>query len=429
MSMDTHGFLAVLALLFSFIFSGAEIAFLSTNKLQFELQGREGMLSGRIMAFFAKHPAIFFGTSMLGNVLALLFFVYFLVQGVTTLLPISLAQAGSILVLLPIIAVATVIIILVTYLVPKCWTLVKPRMLLRIVAIPYAVCAVLLLPLVYPFITLFRFVTTRLLRIAYAEDRPFFDDHYPRYPLQQKDTIRNTFDREVFYNAIDFKNVKVRDCMVPRTEITAVDVTDSVDTLRQAFVDSGHSKIMIFKKTIDDIIGYCHSSSLFKKPAAIHDITMPILMAPETTPANELMIRFIQEKKNVAVVMDEFGGTAGIVSIEDIIEEIFGEVDNEPNEDNLLEQQLDEHTFLFSGRLEIDYLNKAYTINLPVGDYDTLGGLILSLTENLPSQGEVIHYPPFVFTIQSSQNNRIESVKVTVDPSPRSGQEPPSNPA
>jgi CBS domain containing-hemolysin-like protein len=186
---------------------------------------------------------------------------------------------------------------------------------------------------------------------------------------------------------------------------------------------------MVFKKTIDDIIGYCHSSSLFKKPATIQDVLMPIIMAPQTTPANELMIRFIQEKKNVAVVMDEFGGTAGIVSIEDIIEEIFGEVDNEPSDDSLLEQQLDDHTFLFSGRLEIDYLNKTYNIDLPTGDYDTLGGLILSLTENLPATGEVIRYPPFVFTIQSSQNNRIENVKIVVEPASDPDAEPPADPA
>ena len=428
--MDTHGLSACLALVFSFIFSGAEIAFLSTNKLQFELQGREGMLSGRIMAFFAKHPAVFFGTSMLGNVLALLFFIYFLVQGITALLPASVMQAGSMFVLFIVVLISTFIIILVTYLLPKCWTIVSPATILRIVAVPYAICAVLLFPLVYPFITLFRFITKRMLKVEYAEDRPFFDDQYPRYtPSQQKDTMRNTFDREIFYNAIDFKNVKIRECMVPRTEITAVEVTDGIEKLKQAFVESGHSKIMVFKKTIDDIVGYCHSSSLFKKPATIQDVLMPIIMAPQTTPANELMIRFIQEKKNVAVVMDEFGGTAGIVSIEDIIEEIFGEVDNEPNDDNFLEQQLDDHTFLFSGRLEIDYLNKTYNINLPTGDYDTLGGLILSLTENLPPTGEVIRYPPFVFTIQSSQNNRIENVKIIVEPASAPGAEPPADPA
>jgi putative hemolysin len=415
--MDTHGLYACLALVFSFIFSGAEIAFLSTNKLQFELQGREGLLSGRIMAFFARHPAIFFGTSMLGNVLALLFFVYFLIRAITSLLPASVMPASSVFVFIIVVLFSTLIIVLVTYLLPKCLTIARPDTILRIVAVPYAFCAVLLFPLVYPFITLFKFIVTRLLKIEYAEDRPFFDDQYRQHAFyRQRDSIRNTFDHEIFYNAIDFKNVKIRECMVPRTEITAVEVTEGIESLKQAFVESGHSKIMVFKKTIDDIIGYCHSSALFKKPATIQDIVMPIIMAPQTTPANELMIRFIQEKKNVAVVMDEFGGTAGIVSIEDIIEEIFGEVDNEPNDDNLLEQQLDGHTFLFSGRLEIDYLNKTYNINLPTGDYDTLGGLILSLTENLPPTGEVIRYPPFVFTIQSSQNNRIENVKITVQP-------------
>ena len=204
--------------------------------------------------------------------------------------------------------------------------------------------------------------------------------------------------------------------MIPRTEIAAVEISNTIDQLRKAFMESGHSKIMIFKKNIDDIIGYCHSSSLFRHPYSIQEILIPIITAPETTPANELMRRFIVEKKNVAVVMDEFGGTAGIVSAEDIVDEIFGTPPTlESQEENLLEERLDERTYRFNARLDIDYLNLTYNLNLPRGDYDTLGGLLLAHTDNMPTSGEIIRIPPFNFTIQSTFSNRIGVVKISVD--------------
>jgi CBS domain containing-hemolysin-like protein len=205
--------------------------------------------------------------------------------------------------------------------------------------------------------------------------------------------------------------------MIPRNEITAIDLDEGLDKLQRVFIESGHSKIIIYRKTLDDIIGYCHSSALFTSPAKIEDILTPVTTVHETSLASDLMRRFIDEKKSLAVVMDEFGGTSGIVSREDVIEEIFGEIEDEYDEDDMIEQQLDAATFLLSARLEIDYLNEKYTWKLPIGEYETLGGLILAYTEDLPHEGDVVSITPYTFTIQVTQGHRIDVVKMAMEPS------------
>jgi CBS domain containing-hemolysin-like protein len=203
--------------------------------------------------------------------------------------------------------------------------------------------------------------------------------------------------------------------MIPRTEIVAVGLDSSLDMLREAFMESGHSKIIVYKDSIDDVVGYCHSSALFKKPTRIEEILTPIITIPETTLAKELMVRFINEHKSLAAVVDEFGGTSGIVSMEDVIEEIFGEIEDEHDENTEIELQLGRNTWLLSARLEIDYLNETYGWNLPTGDYDTLSGLILSYTEDLPKSGETVRIPPFTFVVQATEENRINTVRLYVE--------------
>lgn len=223
-------------------------------------------------------------------------------------------------------------------------------------------------------------------------------------------------DKKILTNALEFRTVRIRDCMIPRTEIVAIGQEEGIARLKEAFVESGHSKILIYKKPIDDVIGYCHSSALFKKPESIEQILTPIIVVPATMMANDLMVQFIKERKSLAIVVDEFGGTSGMVSMEDVIEEIFGEIEDEHDADDLVEQKIDSYTFLFSARLEIDYLNEHYSLQLPTGDYETLGGLILSYTEDFPKQGEVIYLAPYELTIQKTLDNRIDTVRLVIDP-------------
>jgi len=202
--------------------------------------------------------------------------------------------------------------------------------------------------------------------------------------------------------------------MIPRTEIVAVDVSDSIAELKTAFIESKHSKIIVYKENIDEVIGYCHSLEMFKKPKEIKDVMTPIIIVQETTPANELLIQFIKERKSLAWVVDEYGGTSGIVSMEDVMEEIFGEIKDEHDEDDLTEQQLSSSSFIFSARLEIDYLNEKYNFNFPEGEYDTLGGLILSYNEDIPTLNQTIPVDGFSFEIMSMEDTRINTVKMAV---------------
>src|SRR5690606_36969692 len=260
---------------------------------------------------------------------------------------------------------------------------------------------------------------TKILKLEYPEDKPVFRitdlNRFIQNSLQAEgDVTESDINTEIFDNAVEFRTIRIRDCMVPRTDIVAVELSDSIDDLKNVFTESGHSKIVIYRDNIDDVVGYCHHLELFKKPRTIQEILTPIIIVPESALANELLVQFISERKSLALVVDEFGGTGGIVSMEDVIEQIFGEIEDEYDNDDLVEEQISEQEFLFSARLEVEYLNKKYDWNLPQGDYETLGGLILSLTESIPREGQSMVFGPYTFTVESKQENRIDTVKLTV---------------
>lgn len=250
------------------------------------------------------------------------------------------------------------------------------------------------------------FVKENILSASYRDDAVSADD--PDFDDQ-------SIEERMFINALDFKDLRIRDCMIPRTEISAVNVNDSIEDLRRAFLTSGHSKIIVQRESADDVLGYCHALSLFRKPKEIASIVTPILIVPEAMPASDLMLRFLEERRSLALVVDEFGGTSGLVSVEDVVEQIFGEIQDEyDSTEDWTEREVEENIYMLSARHEVDYLNEKYDWHLPEGDYDTLAGMLIHVHGDLPDVNDVIDMSPYYFQIVSMQDTRIELVKLTI---------------
>ncbi|MCR9250619.1 MAG: hemolysin family protein [bacterium] len=419
--MDLEIILIFITLVFSGFFSGMEIAFISANKLHIEIQKEKSGFSGRILSKFSENRAQFLATTLVGNNLALVFYGILMASKLDPVITGWDLYGGEITVLILQTMLSTALVLLTAEFLPKSIFLINPDVLLSLFAIPMnAIYWTFKWPVRLIVITS-KFFITKFLGMEYSEDKPVFGltdlNNYIKKTFGEGDSNQSSdveVDTDLFSNAIEFKSVRVRECMIPRTEVVALDVQDPIDELKSLFIESGHSKIVIYKETIDDVIGYCHSLELFKKPKDIKSIMNPIIIVPETMPANELMVQFITERKSLALVVDEYGGTSGIVSMEDIIEEIFGEIQDEHDDEYLTEEQMDDTNFLLSARHEVDYLNEKYEWGLPEGDYDTLGGLILEFNENIPSKNDVIEIPPFTFTIFSMADNRIDNVKLTL---------------
>ncbi|PZX59892.1 CBS domain containing-hemolysin-like protein [Algoriphagus ratkowskyi] len=414
----------LLTLVLSAFFSGMEIAFISANKLQIELQNKQGDLTGRLLSIFVKRPGQFIGTTLLGNTISLVLYGIFmahLMEGPLKMwLPDGFNNDAIVLVLQTLIS--TIVVLVTAEFLPKSLFMLNPNSMLNFFALPFYLVYVLFYPVVWAIVGLSRFFITKILRLEYSEDKPVFtvtdlNSFVQNHIHKGKEDGHVEIDTKIFDNAVEFKTVRVRECMVPRTDIVSVEVADAIEELKQVFEESGHSKVIVYRESIDDVIGYCHQLELFKKPKTIEEILTPIIIAPESALANELLIQFIQERKSLALVVDEFGGTSGIVSMEDIIEEIFGEIEDEYDSDDLIEQKISDQEYLLSARHEIDYLNDKYGWELPIGDFETLSGLILSLTENLPKKGESVTFESYNFTIMTKQEHRIETVRVKINSS------------
>ncbi|MBD8491110.1 HlyC/CorC family transporter [Echinicola sp. CAU 1574] len=411
----------LITILFSALFSGLEIAFVSANKLQIELQNKQGSFTGKVLAGFVKNPGQFIGTTLLGNTVSLvvygIFMAYLLEPTIQSYLPEGLNHQAAVMIIQTIIS--TLIVLITAEFIPKSIFMLNPNNLLSFFAVPFTVIYYLMYPIVWLIVGMSRLFITHVLGLEYSEDKPVFKitdlNSFIQDNLETEGDEGMDIDTKIFDNAVEFKKVKARDCMVPRTDIVAVDEEDSIEDLKGTFMESGHSKIIVYKENIDDVIGYCHHLELFKKPKKITDILTPIIIVPETALVHELLVQFIAERKSLALVVDEFGGTSGIVSMEDIIEEIFGEIEDEYDNDDLIEQEISDNEYLLSARHEIDYLNEKYDWNLPEGDYDTLSGFILSVTENIPKKGESATYGPFTFTVVSKQDHRIDTVKLKIN--------------
>lgn len=416
--MDTT-LIIVLSILTSAFFSGIEIAFISANKLLIELRSKQGSVSARILSPFVNNPSRFISTTLVGTNIGLVVYgIYmgaFLNPYIIQYIP---GTASSTMFLLLVQTLVSTLIVLVTgEFLPKVLFRINPDIILRVLSVPFLISYYLFWPLVHFITWLAKVILNNIFRVQFNETTPVFS----KVDLDQyiSDSVEDLaedadVDTEMFKNALDFSNVRLRDCMTPRTELISIDIDATTDELYTKFKETGLSKILVHQGTVDHIIGYTHQKDLFKKPHSIRAILIPIEIAPETMSANELLNTFTRTRKSIALVVDELGVTAGIVTIEDIMEEIFGEIEDEHDVEQLAEVQLNEKEFIFNARLEVDYLNNKYELNIPEGDYNTLGGYIFAVHENIPTKGEVIVIEKFQFTIISVTHNRINELKLTL---------------
>jgi putative hemolysin len=419
-SLDNAQIIGIIAsMVFSAFFSGVEMAFVSSNKLYFELKAKQEILSAKIISNFNQHPSRFIGTMLIGNTLSLVAYGIFMEEFLHHVV-LHYLSINEILARLVASIVATILILMTSEFTPKSVFLINPDAILEFLAIPIWVIYTLMFPLVWVTVGLSKWFITKVLRLSYSEEKPAFGltdlNHYLQNLNRKVSTEQEAeVDHKIFHNALEFKQVKVRDCMIPRTEITAIDIEDGIEKLKEVFLESGHSKVLVYKETLEEVVGYCHSLALFKKPKDLQSILTSIPIVPEAMPANDLMIKFSKERKSLALVVDEFGSTSGLVSMEDVMEQIFGEIQDEYDDsEDWIEKQIDETTFVLSGRHEIDYLNEKYEWNLPEGDYETLGGMLISLYEDIPQVNELITLAPFQFQILTTTDARIDTVKVLI---------------
>jgi len=409
----------VMALAFSAFFSGMEIAYFTANRFRIELKSKQGLVGGRIMSGFVHRPAEFLGLILVGNNFALV--VYGSVMSTLLELPVrqwlGTTYATPTLELLVQSVLSTLVVLVLGEFLPKSlFTLAADRLLLSL-AVPVQVCYYLFYPLVKGVVWISRGLLG-LFGLGSDDERLIFGKQDLDHLLQDKSGkaegghAESAAELEYLQNALSFTEVRVRSCMVPRTELVAVSSTESPDHLRKLFAESEHSKILVYEGTIDHITGYVHFQSMLGNPASIAMVTLPIPIVPESKSAMDLLREFNVHRKSMALVVDEFGVTSGIVTVEDLIEEIFGEIEDEHDSEDLVEEVISEAEYLFSARLEVDYLNEQYDLNLKTGDYTTLGGLILAYNPDIPGPGKEISLPGFLCTIVKVNRTRIELVRL-----------------
>lgn len=406
----------IIALLLSAFFSGMEIAFISSNKLRIELLNKEGKIGGRLLSKHIRYPERFIATTLLANNITLVVFAITFAKILLNLLPDYIIQTSGLLLIVQTV-ISTGLVLTVGEFLPKLLFQMKSvKMLTALIPL----FDLFYYPL-YPVVRFFMWLSNQLINLVVKETpsvskRLIFGssdlDNLLKGTDQKHFEEELNVDPKFLENAIDLHDVKVRECMVPRTEISAIDINESIENLRSLFVETRHSRLLVFEDSIENIVGYVHHFELLDDPNNIKSILIPIMLIPESMNASELLDVFIEKHKGIAWVVDEFGGTAGMITLEDVLEEIIGEIEDEYDDEDLLDKQISADEFLFSARLEIDYINDKYKINLPVGDYETLGGLIISSSESIPRKSQKVYIPHFEFTILASSQNKIDKVKL-----------------
>lgn len=403
-------------------FAGTEIAFVSANKINIELKKKQGTFAGRILARFMEKPSEFIGTSLIGvNVLLVVYGILMthLNERWMHLIP-FLDTANPYIKLLIDTIVATFVILIFAEFLPKAIFRSKAEQVLSIFALPMLVMFYLLYPLARFFVAISEFILKYLFSVRVRDKQNVFNrvdlEQFVKQSLQGQDKESSEVNTELFENALYLVNVKVRRCMVPRNEIYALPNTSTIQEVRQKFIDTHLSRIVVYEGSIDTIVGYIHHLDLNRRPVHLQDIMHPIIAVPEAMTSVDLMNRFTRERKSIAWVVDEFGGTAGIVTMEDILEEIFGEIRDEYDVEEYIEQQIAANEYILSGRLELEHLNDKYQFGFPTDDSETLSGFIISNYGSIPKNKECIYIDHYEFTILLVGDTRIESVKLKVLP-------------
>ncbi len=410
----------IICLILSAFFSGMEIAFVSSNKIYLEIEKKQDNFVSKTLTKLTEKPSKFIATMLVGNSFSLVIYGFYMGDLLTQKI-ISLGfNFSSFSILFIQTGISTLLVLMTSEFLPKVFFQIYANNLIKIFAVP-----------AYFFYRLFFFISTFTMWISDFVLRKFFKTQGDQtqlftkielgnYISEQMSTVQDheNVDSEIqmFQNALEFSGVKAREIMTPRTEILALEIYDSISELKTLFVETGYSKILIYQNSLDDIVGYVHSFELFKKPKTIKSIMIPVEFVPETIFIKDVMDLLTKKRRSIAVVLDEYGGTSGIITIEDIVEELFGEIEDEHDKDEeLIEQIINENEYVFSARLDVTYLNENYKLNIPENDsYETLGGFIVNTTNEIPQPKEEIIIGNFLFTINEASNKKIEVVKMLI---------------
>jgi CBS domain containing-hemolysin-like protein len=412
----------ILTVILAAFFSGMEIAFISSNKLRLELDKKQGAFGADILRIFTNNPGQYIATMLIGNNIVLV--IYGLMTSRLLEPPLSAVFGSAALVLVFNTLISTAFILLIAEFLPKTVFIISPNFFLKFLSIP----TLFFFFIFYPVSKLTLAASNLFIRIFFGirggeknQENIVFSktdlDHFVNLSQQNKEGSEPyPHNIRIFRNALDFSNVKIRECMIPRTEIEAVDSKCSVDELRERFIETRLSRILVFENSIDNITGYIDLKDIFRDPSDIRSVIRKLAIVPETMPANKLLKLFVSEKRNIALVVDEFGGTSGIVTMEDMLEEIVGDIEDEHDTNELIEKVTSASEFVFSGRLEIDYLNEKYNLSLPdKDDYETLAGMILYYHGSMPGNNDIIRIGNIVIRVLRATTTRLELVSLKVE--------------
>ncbi len=415
-------FVILVAIIFSAFFSGMEIAFVSANRLRIELDRKQGAFGSRFIKLFLDNPGQYIATMLIGNNIALVVYGLFFSRLLTPVLMPMIKSEIAVLVINTVIS--TAVILLIAEFLPKTAFVITPNFFLKILSIPTLIFYFLF----YPVSKMTLAVSNWFIRFLFGiknndkeQENLIFSkidiDHFVSQGKQINPELEPlNHNIKIFQKALDFSNVKLRECMVPRTEIVAIETKSSLSELKEKFIETGHSRILVYSNTIDNIIGYFELKDIFKDPPDIASCVRKVAIVPETMTANKLLKLFFAEKKNVALVVDEFGGTSGMVTIEDVLEEIVGDIEDEHDYYELIEKKIGNNEYIFSGRLEIDYLNESYNLGLPEkDDYETLAGMILYYHGSIPGNNDIVRIKNIICKIIKGTPTRIELVNLKIE--------------